>query len=32
MNGETDDQLMTRAFIDHLENTSMSTGFTTWQD
>ena len=32
MNGETDDQLMTRAFIDHLENAPNSPGFTTWQN
>ena len=28
MNGETDDQLMTRAFIDHLENKPNNLGFT----
>ena len=32
MNGESDDQLMTRAFIDHLENAPNSPGFTTWQN
>ena len=30
MNAETDDQLMTRAFVDHLENVPNSPGFTTW--
>ena len=32
MNSESDDQLMTRAFIDHLENAPNSPGFTTWQN
>ena len=32
MNAETDDQLMTRAFVDHLENAPNSPGFTTWQN
>jgi len=32
MNAETDDQLMTRAFVDHLENAPSSPGFTTWMN
>ena len=29
---ENDDQIMTKAFIDHLENAPNSPGFTTWQN
>ena len=32
MNAETDDQLMTRAFVDHLDNAPNSPGFTTWMN
>ena len=32
MNAETDDQLMTRAFVDHLENAPNSRVFTTWMN
>ena len=32
MNAETDDQLMTRAFVDHLENAPNGPGFTTWMN
>ena len=32
MNAETADQLMTRAFVDHLENAPNSPGFTTWMN
>lgn len=32
MNSETDDQLMTRAFVDHLENAPNGPGFTTWMN
>ena len=32
MSAESDDQLMTRAFVDHLENVPNKPGFTTWQN